>query len=1197
VRTVLGPFDKQFNAITGLNGSGKSNVLDGICFVLGITNLSKVRATNLSELVYKQGQAGITKASVTVVFNNADKSRSPVGFESHDQITVCRQIVIGGRNRFFLNGKTAQLQEIYNLFHSVQLNINNPHFLIMQGSITKVINMKPQEILGMIEEAAGTSMYESKKHLALRTLERKQLKVDEIDRIIKEEIEPQLTKLKEEKKAFVEWSDLIKQAEELERIVVGWEYRSVVGKLAGGGGQYDETESELKRWTDELKNLKSSVLKAEEKSKNDIKSLEKQKNSQEEAERAVNEEIQGFQRKLAELKSILKEKSATLKSTSGRQLKSKSQEAKLENEISKKKAQIDDYDSENEKLKNQLSEVDSSIESLQSQQADLNAGGQGTGSLQQESIAKRAKLEATITEIKSVNMTLKGHETRLKQLKSKAGKSDRSDEFDRLTSERHSLGSKKTELEKKLAEIPFNQQKFQQINEQIRTNERKIESLTEQTCQLRATVSQRLSFDLSGLVEDPAKVRGMVAQLLSFKPEYGEKYLRAVEVLCGGKLFHIVVDSERTVREILQSGKLKRRFTFLPLDKIQGRKVTRDQIDQAAAIARKLNGEAIPAIETVAFSDELSGAMEYVLSSNFVCDKAQVANGVTHNPQLPVQQRHRTATPEGDIYDPKGLLIGGDDANSAKSSKLMQSVYELQKIAFELEDLRQETAKLAGEKLRMQTFRESFEKISKELHAVGHSLNLLESKLRSTNESQHVEEIESVELAVKEASVKIQKLEEEKIELERILKKIDAEIADISKNKNEKLKAVANQLAQTKKDKKRIADEIKAAESDNQKSILELKTLEEELQSFREDMSNQSAASSALETEISNLETKIQSAKDSIETLQSKLKEVEIQKRSFEKSIAEIAESLDSEKIKLDEAEVNVKKYESLMEQLTKERKEAKAEVERLEKEYTWLRQAREEIVGDENFGKKTKSEIEKLKSKLSDLKIDVSIKGKSINRRIIPLIERSEKEADDLLAKREALEKEKKAIHEFISELDEKKGRALSKTWQIVNSNFGAIFRSLLPNVDAKLAPPEAMSALEGLELRVQLGSVWKDSLTELSGGQKSLLALSLVLALLLFKPAPFYILDEVDAALDVSHTRNIGRMIKQHFPHSQFIIVSLKDGMFNNANVLFRVRFENGTSVVSRNEQRVEIEDAENSEPVVTQTTKKKTAAKKRN
>lgn len=116
-----------------------------------------------------------------------------------------------------------------------------------------------------------------------------------------------------------------------------------------------------------------------------------------------------------------------------------------------------------------------------------------------------------------------------------------------------------------------------------------------------------------------------------------------------------------------------------------------------------------------------------------------------------------------------------------------------------------------------------------------------------------------------------------------------------------------------------------------------------------------------------------------------------------------------------------------------------------------------------------------------------------------------------------------------------------------------------------------------------MQLGSVWKDSLTELSGGQKSLLALSLVLALLLFKPAPFYILDEVDAALDVSHTRNIGKMIKQHFPHSQFIIVSLKDGMFSNANVLFRVRFENGTSVVSRTEQQSALRGNELDAPTI--------------
>ena len=102
--------------------------------------------------------------------------------------------------------------------------------------------------------------------------------------------------------------------------------------------------------------------------------------------------------------------------------------------------------------------------------------------------------------------------------------------------------------------------------------------------------------------------------------------------------------------------------------------------------------------------------------------------------------------------------------------------------------------------------------------------------------------------------------------------------------------------------------------------------------------------------------------------------------------------------------------------------------------------------------------------------------------------------------------------------------------------------------------------------KIKVKLGGMWKDNLTELSGGQRSLVALSMILAILKFKPAPIYILDEVDAALDLSHTQNIGQMIHKHFSNSQFLIVSLKDGMFNNSNVLFKVKLESGSSVVTR-------------------------------
>jgi structural maintenance of chromosome 2 len=181
-------------------------------------------------------------------------------------------------------------------------------------------------------------------------------------------------------------------------------------------------------------------------------------------------------------------------------------------------------------------------------------------------------------------------------------------------------------------------------------------------------------------------------------------------------------------------------------------------------------------------------------------------------------------------------------------------------------------------------------------------------------------------------------------------------------------------------------------------------------------------------------------------------------------------------------------------------------------------------------------------------------------------MIEKAEGEYTELLRKRKVVENDKKKIQAVIEELDVKKKSELERTWVKVNRDFGSIFSTLLPGASAKLEPPEGMAAWEGLEVKVAFGDVWKESLSELSGGQRSLLALSLILSLLLFKPAPMYILDEVDAALDLSHTQNIGNMLKTHFSQSQFIVVSLKEGMFNNANVIFRTKFVDGVSTVTR-------------------------------
>jgi structural maintenance of chromosome 2 len=238
-------FDPHFNAITGLNGSGKSNILDSICFVLGITNLSQVRAGNLSELVYKQGQAGITKASVTIIFNNEDESTSPVGYEQCPEVTVTRQVLLGGKSKYLINGRNSPAGQVQNLFHSVQLNVNNPHFLIMQGRITKVLNMKPNEILGMVEEAAGTRMYETKRVAAIKTIDKKQAKVDELNSVLSEEITPTLERLRGEKQSYLKWSKNNADIERIERFVIASDFMKAQNALDSNVEGFSEMEEQI----------------------------------------------------------------------------------------------------------------------------------------------------------------------------------------------------------------------------------------------------------------------------------------------------------------------------------------------------------------------------------------------------------------------------------------------------------------------------------------------------------------------------------------------------------------------------------------------------------------------------------------------------------------------------------------------------------------------------------------------------------------------------------------------------------------------------------------------------------------------------------------------------------------------------------------------------------------------------------------
>ena len=215
-------------------------------------------------MVYKQGQAGVNKATVSIIFNNDDSANSPVGFEQCPEVTVTRQVLLGGKSKYLINGRNAPANAVQNLFHSVQLNVNNPHFLIMQGRITKVLNMKSHEILSMVEEAAGTRMYETKRVAALKTIEKKQAKLDEINSILAEEITPTLERLRGEKQNYLKWSKNSADVERIERFCIAHQFKVAQSALEQNAEGVSSMEENIKELDMEAERINEKIAEKEQ---------------------------------------------------------------------------------------------------------------------------------------------------------------------------------------------------------------------------------------------------------------------------------------------------------------------------------------------------------------------------------------------------------------------------------------------------------------------------------------------------------------------------------------------------------------------------------------------------------------------------------------------------------------------------------------------------------------------------------------------------------------------------------------------------------------------------------------------------------------------------------------------------------------------------------------------------------------------
>ncbi|KAI9783500.1 MAG: Structural maintenance of chromosomes protein 2 [Geoglossum umbratile] len=1155
VRTVISGWDESFNSITGLNGSGKSNILDSICFVLGITNMSTVRAQNLQDLIYKRGQAGVTKASVTIVFDNRDKKKSPIGFEEYAQISVTRQIVLGGTSKYLINGHRAQQQTVQNLFQSVQLNINNPNFLIMQGRITKVLNMKPVEILAMIEEAAGTRMFEDRRDKALKTMAKKEMKVQEINDLLKEEIEPKLDKLRTEKRAFLEFQQTQSDLERLTRLVVAHDYVKNKDKLRQTANDLEQKKQRAKDLEDSALRLRNEISHLEE----DIKrtKAEKDKELRKGGKfQALEDEVKANSHEIVRLTTVLDLKTTSMKEESGKRDSVRKTVSELEAQLKEKRALFEElksrYDNAKAELEMKSQDAEKKEELLQTLLTGVaSKEGQESGYQGQLQDA-RNRVSAAITEQEQTKLRISHLEKRIKEEEPRAKKAK--EQNSGLLKDLDGLRAQSKKLESELSRLGFEPGREEDMYEKEASLNQQIRVLREQVDALKRKVANiDFSYSDPTLGFDRSRVKGLVAQLFTLDKDKTHTGT-ALEICAGGRLYNVVVDSEVTGTQLLQNGKLRKRVTIIPLNKIAAPQVAAERIGAAQRIAP---GKVDLALSLIGYDDEVSAAMEYVFGSTLICADAETAKSVTFDPAV----RVKSVTLEGDVYDPAGTLSGGSSANSSGVLVTLQKLNELTKeLTCQENALGELRALIAREKKKLDQART----VKQELDLKTHEIKLTEEQINSNSSSTIIQAVEEMKENIIQLKRDVADAKARQEEATKDIKRIERDMKDFDSNKDGKLAELQKSLDSLRKALSKNSASVKAVQKELQGAQLESEQAAADLSATQEQLEEADATLKAQEEEIRALKEEQAQIKDAHDIAQARLENEKSRLSSFDDELCALEEASRSKASRITEEGLEMQKLGHQIDKFQKEQQAAAQTVAHMEQEHEWIADDKD------SFGRPgtpydfNGQNISECKSSLRNLTERSQGMKKKINPKVMNMIDSVEKKEVALKNMMKTVIRDKRKIEETISNLDEYKRDALQKTWQKVNGDFGQIFAELLPGSFAKLDPLEGKEIAAGLEVKVSLGKVWKQSLTELSGGQRSLIALSLIMALLQFKPAPMYILDEVDAALDLSHTQNIGRLIKTRFKGSQFIVVSLKDGMFQNANRIFRTRFSEGTSVV---------------------------------
>lgn len=1158
-------FDKGITAVVGPNGSGKSNIGDAVRWVLGEQSSKTLRGGKMEDVIFSgtQFRKPMGFASVTLnIINNRGILQIP-----SEQVSVTRKLYRSGESEYMINGAQVRLKDICELFMDTGLG-RDGYSIIGQGRVAEIVSAKSGERREIFEEAAGISKFRYKKAEAERKLAAAQeniLRLRDIIGELESRVEP-LRIQSEKAEKFIEYSETkksleitvwVRQLDDLKKNL-----DEISDKLLISTNEYNGVEADISRLEEELtqlsENMQENTLRTEE-LRNRILESERA-NTQIHSDIAVceneirhaNDDIDEIKKQQAlsentgeENRKATEEKLAAIKNAEAELEQTRTDYVTVSEELSKASSEKDSFDSKSAQVQNELnklyikqSEYGVSISTGKQNAEDMKAQLESADSREE---MLRSALEDLKREKGECTDGLALIEEKTEELNNRIGG----------ISKLYAARKEKLEAAKK---------QLEEMNFSIRDKDQRIRMLADLENSMEGfahSVKQILKASKSGQLSG---VYGSAAQLIKVE----SKYSVAIETAMGGALQNIVVENEDIAKRgirLLQETKAGR-ATFLPLTSVKGNRLNENGLDRC-------DGFVALAVDLVQFDPRFEGVYNSLLGRIVIAEDIDLGTLIAKK----YSYKFRIVTLDGQVINAGGSFTGG---SVSKSSGVLTRKNDIEKLTNEKNSLQTKLNELraSAEKLKSETDKLGFdiEGAKEELSVVAADKIRFESELKRIDvmTAQNEEQLSGSEDAKNALKNRISESEAAVKAAEEALKSVENEISEKEKSVSEN----EEQRRQMQEKREALSEKMSALKLRETEITKDIEAIKSEIARLEAQSQEIGSSSARLVVELDEKNRFIEGKQAEIEALNAKLSGAKDEAAGINERIAQLRSESHTMEQKSNEKRRQVRELNDSKEKFSRE-------VTRLEERKTSVQGAYDKIIADmaEQYelylseAVKLAKPVENLlviQRDLAEIKQKIRALG-NVNVAAIEEYKEVSERYEFMSGQLNDVESSKRELEKLIEELTETMRRQFSDSFNQINENFKQIFVELFGGGRAELTLTDPEDVLEsGIEIKVAPPGKVINNLSLLSGGEQAFVAICIYFSILKIKPAPFCILDEIEAALDDINVTKYAQYLRKFTDTTQFILVTHRRGSMDEADVMYGVTMqEKGISKILRLEQ----------------------------